>query len=183
MKEYSKQSIDRLAYACLALAVIAVAFYLIIISTRAPARPYILGVAVMFVIFSSTLILRTRASKRTLNVGLAISASVFLVALIGTVLHDASSAVMYVSAISAVVVCIFLVSSSSFHSKNVTLSKSNAEMTVRIVLSLIAIFVVIYFGILQGRFFSDYLWVALAIVVLATLARKRILRTTAPKKD
>ena len=183
MKEYSKHFIDRLALTCVALAVITAASYIKLISTTAPALPLVLYLAIVFAILGSIRILQTRTSKRNLNLGLIVSGSVFIVTIVATTVHASSPVLIYISAISAVFACIFLVTSASSDSKNVTLSKNYAEITVKISLLVIALFVIIYFGIIKGRLFSDYLWVAIAVGVLAMLARKGILRTTTPKKD
>ena len=183
MKVYPKHFTDRLALTCAALAVITAASYIKLISTTAPALPLVLFLSTVFVILGSIRILQTRTPKRNLNLGLVVSGSVFIVSIVATMVHQPSSVLIYISAVSAIFACIFLFTSAGSDSKNVILSKSKAEITVRIILLIIALFVVIYFGIIKGRLFSDLLWVAIAVGFLAMLARKRILRATTPKKD
>ncbi len=182
MKEYSKHFIDPVALACVALAVITAASYIKLISREAPALPLVLFLSVVFSILGSIRILQTRTPTRGLNLGLIVSGSVFILTIMATMVHEASPTMIYVSAVSAVFATIFLFTSAGSDSKDVTVSKRYAEITVRIILLSAALFVAVYFGIIKGRLLSECRWVAPALALLALLARKRILRITTPKK-
>ncbi len=68
---------------------------------------------------------------------------------------------------------------------NVRLSfrKSKSYTIGRVILGLAALYVLIFVGIIKREFFSDYLWIALAVGALAMFALKAIMRITAPKND
>jgi len=183
MKEYSKQFVDRLAYASFALALIVGGLSPTIAGSRVLGRPYAIGIAAAFFILGAALILRTRATKRFLSIGIIISGVVFIASTVCTMVLPFSSTLVYIAGTSAVAACVFLVASTHLSSQDKGFGKNKFYTTAKIIFWLAALYVLIFVGTVRREFFPEYLWIVLAVGALATLARRAIMRTTTPRND
>lgn len=176
MKEYSRQSIDRLGFASLALALLIGLLSATNIATHVMDRSCIFAIAATFFVLGSALILRARFPSRTLRIAAIISGVISIGSVLAIMAHTPIHDLGYISLVSMFVTCSLIVASADFGLEATGRSRGGfRDIWVSIVW--LAVLVVLYFfGDIKGEFFSRYFWMVIAISAFGILARWAILR-------